>query len=117
MFFNYGKVRPLNSPVPATSTLLTTRTGRGKLGLRFFGGLGCLTFFAKEAMPEITNQRFFLLKFLLEVRFSLAGSLMLGFPITTFPLKSRQLFLSDRYQSENRYLRAGFSRSGQRKMI
>src|SRR5208282_1890389 len=102
MFINDGKVRPLNSPMPAASSLLTTRTGWGKLSLRFFGGLGRLTFYAKEAMPEITNPRLFLLKFLLEVRLSLAGSQMLGFPVTTFPFKSRQLFLSDRHEGENR---------------
>src|SRR3972149_767780 len=111
-FFDDGKFRTLSTSVTTAPLLLSTGAIRCLCRLLFYGlrcGT-CFALFAKEAMPEIANQRFFLLKFFLETRFPFTRPLMLSFPIMTFPFKPSQLFLCDRHQIECRNHRRGPTR-------
>ena len=93
-FFDDGKIRTLNTSVTTAPSLLSTGAIRCLCRLLFYGlrCAACFALFAKEAVPKIANQRFFLLKFFLETRFPFARPLMLSFPIMTFPFKPSQLF-------------------------
>ena len=86
--FDDGKVRVLSASVTAAPSLLSSWAIRRLFRLLRCGLLcaACFALFAEEAVPEIANQRFFLLKLLLETRFTFARPLMLSFPIMTFPL-------------------------------
>jgi len=115
-FFDDGKIRTLNTSVTTAPSLLSTGAIRCLCRLLFYclRCAACFALLAKKAVPEITNQRLFLLKFFLETRFPLANPLMLSFPIMAFPFKPSQLFLCDRHQIERRPHRRGFSRGWQR---